>query len=831
MVLFFAIFFITELAVAFDLSAEDRQALEGGIFSVKHTTTRTPSGGGHGHDQGHGRHSANPNPRTNPPRNSSGRRYAVPSSSASATTTAKANHVPDTPRPVGGARTASSSTTSTTTAEGYKAVPDVHPSSVKNSDEQLAPQSAQDTTTIIGREQTNVEDRSLVTQDEEKVTSDRHPGRDALDKEPPPQELPPVERGQHEPQVLEAEDPISQEHVPPQYSEPPSEEEIYMLNTDEMLKQDRTARQTLNENHESLSHLQAADNLSEEELAALLQDNKVSLFSMNKGTGTSGAARRQQVVLDDGETEIDQDFLSPAARRTTTTLEGAAGTANTGSSTSSRGQLAGARRPASAATKGSSTKVVAKMSTENKKNAFILRKVKCELFVSHLSKDPRMVELPIECDPDDVENLNGYRICMMNEEFEVRKNQERTIMLDRPRPDGLELYAPILFGSCGAKVARYLMVPDRHEGRGMLHYQVGDISIDPLHGVFLYVSVTNLHMIYRVPLHDSSDRGSLSRWQGLGSPNQPHHMLSFDGFSSPIGLCALKNYEILVADSANNRVTHNSWATLPGKKGAQKKGKLVAGLRGFMLETPVQIAVVHATGNDKLYNTLYVVEKSRHLLRYVGEGNLIPEILQPSSGLKIHVFQPNLLAENRAKRRYFGGAGDGAGSSGTVDYFEMTKRGGENSYSSKVGGAVGADGRVLNAAVRDDSHDDEGAEVLFCLHGYVASARFRGREGARGAGGGISQGGNKSWKKSCLDVDSAGRAVVFREKSHLFNANNGRRIAIPSNIEHVVLSPKADSIYVSSKTTVYSLATDSVAEFFGTRRTGQAVEDGTILSI
>ena len=48
-----------------------------------------------------------------------------------------------------------------------------------------------------------------------------------------------------------------------------------------------------------------------------------------------------------------------------------------------------------------------------KKSAFILRKVKCELYVAGLPRDPRMILLPRDCDQDDIEKLNGYRVCII----------------------------------------------------------------------------------------------------------------------------------------------------------------------------------------------------------------------------------------------------------------------------------------------------------------------------------------------------------------------------------------------------------------------------------
>lgn len=182
----------------------------------------------------------------------------------------------------------------------------------------------------------------------------------------------------------------------------------------------------------------------------------------------------------------------------------------------------------------------------------------------------------------------------------------------------------------------------------MQHMQVGDISIDPLYGVFLYLSVTNQHLVYRVPLHDSSDRGSLSRWQAIGFQNQPRPMLAFDGFSGPTGVCALKNYDVLVADTNNHRVVWHSFAS--ASAGKRPAGRLVAGLRGFMLQHPVQVAVVHATGvgavgekvatgagakgngnsrkssgntqqSQELWRTLYVVERDRYVLRYYSSAS------------------------------------------------------------------------------------------------------------------------------------------------------------------------------------------------------------------
>lgn len=173
--------------------------------------------------------------------------------------------------------------------------------------------------------------------------------------------------------------------------------------------------------------------MSEDELAQLLADGEISLFKpLSSATSTAsrgGAAHERPSIL--GEYE---NLHSAAPGR-------------------------GRKRPSARVDEGKH-----KLKQVKHKSAFITRGVKCELFVSApLPKDPRMVTLPHDCDPDDVEKLNGYRICLRREEFEVRKNQERTIMLDRPRPDDSELYDKIHFGSCAESEARYLMVPDKHE--------------------------------------------------------------------------------------------------------------------------------------------------------------------------------------------------------------------------------------------------------------------------------------------------------------------------------------------------------------------------------
>ena len=151
-----------------------------------------------------------------------------------------------------------------------------------------------------------------------------------------------------------------------------------------------------------------------------------------------------------------------------------------------------------------------------KKSAWVTRGIKCDLYIDELpSISARYIGLSPACADAGIENLNGFRVCIRNEEFEVLKNQQLLLQLDRDRPPNLQLYDPISFGSCGNS-ERYLILPDKDDDIGPFGpYKIGAFAVDPK-GVFLYMSVVNYHLVYRAPVADTPDRGSLGRWSSVG---------------------------------------------------------------------------------------------------------------------------------------------------------------------------------------------------------------------------------------------------------------------------------------------------------------------------
>ncbi|CAD7967314.1 unnamed protein product [Amoebophrya sp. A25] len=509
---------------------------------------------------------------------------------------------------------------------------------------------------------------------------------------------------------------------------------------------------------------------------------------------------------------------------------------------------------------------------KQRKSAFILRKVKCELYVQGLPRDPRMIELPVDCDQEDIQKIGGYRVCIRWEEFEVRKSQERTVMLDRPRPDNIERYDPIYFGACATEVARYLMVPDKHEGRGMKHYEIGDLALDPLHGVYLYLSVTNLHMVYRVAIHDSPDRGSLSRWKAIGGG--PVHMLDFSGFNMPKGLCVTKGYDVLVADSANDRVV--SWSyqsarqlSTSHEKGSYTgvpRGKLEAGLRGFMLQEPVQCALVHSR-LDNSWRQMYVVEKNRYLLRYDGQlssvrrsgssAEVVAEVVEGLHSGGVVSEKQVLDGEHRGMVPYNAGNMN-KGNAQQVDFhqhYDVTRL-----IPTIIREAPGLSIALLQYSIKHDKfgftdlEEDADLDVVKCLRGFTASNYHLRMEQSQFVGrtGGIDGGSHRDYSHSdseeevegyknpkqlhqarqmgrplaknkakaitdslvrqCLEVRATtGVGVIYRQSNRLWNPQNGRYLTIPNDTQFFAISPRGE-VFLNARTTVYNLFT-GVPEF------------------
>lgn len=171
-----------------------------------------------------------------------------------------------------------------------------------------------------------------------------------------------------------------------------------------------------------------------------------------------------------------------------------------------------------------------------RKSALRTRKVACTLYAADLpSHEPNVIELPKTCRPEELQHLVEFRLCILHEEFHVLNAREWQLYLDRVRPASLKIGDRIDFGSCGYTRARYLNFPDKKRGRGEAPLQVSSLAVDPLHGIFLYVSVSRAHKVFRIAYQHAID-GALD-WGQIG-----HGRTSdITGFDSPEGMVRVRS--------------------------------------------------------------------------------------------------------------------------------------------------------------------------------------------------------------------------------------------------------------------------------------------------
>ena len=124
-------------------------------------------------------------------------------------------------------------------------------------------------------------------------------------------------------------------------------------------------------------------------------------------------------------------------------------------------------------------------------------------------------------------------------------------------------------------------------------------------------------------------------------PRQPVAAPQPYGFFSPMGICATKNFDAVVADRDNNRIMRFRFRRYATEDGGANRGTLIAQYAdtpNVYLRKPVSVAIQHSLNTDD-WDVLYVAEQDRYLLRYDGYRAVFPKVLRQLESVQIGQWQ------------------------------------------------------------------------------------------------------------------------------------------------------------------------------------------------